>query len=266
MKKIETRGAASCLACGSSSTIRAHLIPQAFAREIRDGAPNFALTNWTSLKFQLIQNGLFDDAILCRECDNHLGQHEKYAFETFGLLRRATVEKINTHVGVSHVSGDRLIRFAAGISWKYSVTEPAYGRIRIGPYAKTLKQVAFGGEAIPQSMNMFMVRLKGLRYEHHFFRTPKPDRQFGLNFVRLTLGAFVMFLKIDQRPSPHMPVPEVWMRGRTEVVFPVLPILMFEEGRSLIDAMSNEKLARFFVGDVLREIERPNLKNSFLAQ
>ena len=63
----------TCLACGATSTIRAHLIPQAFAREIRDGDQTFAMTKGMTAAFRPIQNGLFDDTILCRECDNRLG-------------------------------------------------------------------------------------------------------------------------------------------------------------------------------------------------
>jgi hypothetical protein len=245
---------ASCLACGAKPTIRAHLIPQAFAREVREGDKNLALM---IPKFRLSQNGLFDDSILCQECDNRLGENEKYAFETFRYLRAATVSKLNTHIGVSPLSGDRLIRFAAGIGWKYCVTRPGYGRMNIGPYADVLKQAALGAGEIPPAIDMFMVRLKAIQFEERFFRAPKPDRQFGINFIRLTLGAFLMLLKIDKRPNPAISLPEIWMRGRNEVVFPVLPMTMFEEGRWAVEGWKHDrKLAKFVLQPIIKEIER----------
>lgn len=230
---------ALCLARGEQPTIKAHLIPQAFAREVRDGSKSLALM---APNFRVSQNGLFDDLILCRDCDNRLGKNEKYAFETFRSLRVATTAKLNTHVGVSPISGDALIRFAAGISWKYSVTRPGYGRLHVGPFVDVLKQIALAGDGkIPPEINMFMVRLKALQFEEHFFRAPKPDRQFGINFIRLTLGAFLMFLKVDKRPPPPISLPEIWMRDRTEVVLPVLPLNQFEEGRLVTEGWKHDK-------------------------
>lgn len=238
MEPKKHRANASCLACGATPTIRAHLIPQAFAREARGSDKNLALMIPT---FRLSQNGLFDDSILCQECDNCLGENEKYAFETLRVLRDAGAHKLNTHVGITPVSGDRFIRFAAGISWKYCVTKPNYGRIKIGPYADILKEVALGQRNVPPAVDMFMIQLKALQFEERFFRAPKPDRQFGTNFIRLTLGAFLMFLKIDNRPSPKISLPEIWMRGRTEIVFPVLPMNKFEEGCMVTEDWKGDK-------------------------
>jgi hypothetical protein len=179
------------------------------------------------------------------------------AFETFRLLRDSTTSKLNTHIGVTPILGDRLIRFAAGIGWKYCVTKPEYGRIRVGRYADVLREVALSQRDIPPSIDMFMVRLKAIQFEERFFRTPKPDRQFGINFIRLTLGAFLMFLKVDKRPPPTISLPEIWMRGRSKVVFPVLPMNMFEEGRMVTEDWKHDrKLAEFVLKPFIKEIER----------
>jgi len=194
---------------------------------------------------------------LCRDCDNRLGRNEKYAFETFKSLREATTSKLNTHVGASPISGDRLIRFAAGISWKFCATRPNYGRIDVGSYDDVLKQAAFGDGSIPLTIDMFMVRLKALQFEHHFFRSPKPDRKPGVNFVRLTLGAFLILLKIDKRPPPKISLPEIWMKGWSEVVFPVLPMDAFEEGRFVTEAwLSDDKLIKFILGNIQKQVDQ----------
>jgi hypothetical protein len=257
----------TCLACGALSTIRAHLVPQAFAREVRGCDQTFALTKGITPAFRLTQNGLFDDSILCRDCDNLLGRNEKYALETFKTLREATITKLNTHVGVSPISGDRLIRFAAGISWKFCVTKSAYGRIDIGSYAHILKQIAFDEKSIPLSVDMFMVRLKALHFEEHFFRAPKPGRQQGVNFIRLALGAFLMFLKIDKRPSPNISLPEIWMKGRSEVVFPVLPMDKFEEGLFIKQAWQrDEKLMNFVLSNIRKQVDQRGDENGIMKR
>lgn len=241
---------AQCLQCGSTPTIRAHLIPLAFSRDVIGDSKNFALTMGMTPRFQPVQAGKYDDGLLCRPCDNTLGNNENYARETFAQLREVTTEKLYKHVGVSPISGDRLIRFAAGIAWKFAATKPEYGRINIGPYCDLLRFAAFGGDLSP-AIDMFMVRLRADRFEESFFRQPKPDRHYGINFVRMTMGGFILFLKIDQRPNPAVSLPEVWLKGRQEVVFPTLPMKLFEEGRFVSEIWRQDtKLARFLLRDL----------------
>ena len=68
-----------CLNCGAEETIKAHLMPQAFVKEIRGEDTAHAITNSDLSAFQPSQNGRYDDAILCAPCDNKLGRDENFA-------------------------------------------------------------------------------------------------------------------------------------------------------------------------------------------
>ena len=77
----------ACIRCGNPKTIKAHLIPQVFCKEVRLGN-SFATMVKDSGEFSLTQSGVFDKNILCEDCDGELGKNEKYAAEVFRLIRK----------------------------------------------------------------------------------------------------------------------------------------------------------------------------------
>ncbi|WP_016744455.1 hypothetical protein [Rhizorhabdus wittichii] len=210
-------------------------MPQAFVREVRGGDKGHAVTNGDISSFQPSQNGRFDDAILCGPCDNALGKDEKYAVETLSAIRRSAPHAVNEAITVDDIDGDRLLRFAAGIAWKYSQTRPEYGRIDIGPYAAILSGMLFNGGDGGGAVDAFLMKLHSGDDEPYFYRAPSCQRNEGLNFVRLSAGGFVFLLKIDRRTPSKLPV-EGWLRGRSSILIPAIPFNQLEEGRMVLGA------------------------------
>lgn len=229
-----------CANCGSPRTIKAHLIPQAFIREVRVEDKGHALTDRVIGEFQPSQNGRYDDAILCAECDNRLGADEKYAFETLKRIREAAPRIVGHPFSVQGVDGDRLLRFAMGIVWKYALTRPHYGRISIGPYADRLKGALFAA-GDPQ-IDAFMMKLHSGDDVSYFYRAPLTSRYQGVNFARFSVGGFVFLVKLDQRTAAQIPA-EGWLRGNRDVLIPALALDNLEEGRIFLGARkSNPRL------------------------
>lgn len=232
----------ACRNCGAENTIKAHLIPQAFAREVRGDDKGHALANRDISSFQPSQNGRYDDDILCAACDNRLGLDEKYAFETLAAIRKAATHIVNRGFVVEGISGDRLLRFAAGIVWKYALTKPHYGRIEIGPYADKLRGLLFGDGLGSPAIDAFLMKLHTGDDEPYFYRAPSPERYEGLNFVRFSVGGFIFLLKLDQRSAPSLP-PSSWLRANTDILIPAIPFDKMEEGRMVLGARrGNERL------------------------
>ena len=232
----------ACRNCGSLATIKAHLIPQGFIREVRGDDKGHALTNRDISSFQHSQNGRYDDAILCAPCDNGLGQDENYALQTLAAIRRAVPHIVDRGFSVEGVSGDRLLRFAAGIVWKYTLTKPHYGRIQIGPYGEKLRDLLFGDAQSSSAINAFLMKLHTGDEEPIFYRAPSPERYEGLNFVRFSVGGFIFLLKLDQRLAPSLPS-SAWLRGNTDILIPAVPFNEVEEGRMVLGARrGNERL------------------------
>jgi hypothetical protein len=234
------------LNCGAPKTIQAHLIPKAFVMEVKGGRGEQHLIIHQGASPPKVSNtGVYDKAILCGPCDNVLGRYEKYAHSILGQLRRGQLEPGRV-VTVEPLDGDRLVRFAAGIAWKYAVTTKERGRIDIGPYPEILRSVAWGEQPIPDTIDLAMFRIIEFDGDVYFYRTPMPDRQDGVNIVRFAVGSFVFFLKIDRRrPSGVVPA-DCWLRGRSVGTFLTVPASAFEEGRIHAKLASHPTVRNFF--------------------
>lgn len=236
----------SCLNCGASNTIDAHLIPKAFVAEVKSGSGEQHLLIHAGRERPVVSNtGVYDRDLLCGDCDSLLGAHEGYVIEALRRFR-AIAASPGRIVPVDPIDGDRVVRFAAGIAWKYANTRPGYGRIEVGPYADRLGDVALRNSAIPASIDVAMIRLVELDGDVYFYRAPVPDRREGANMVRFTVGSFLFFLKIDQRLNGSILPPECWLHGRARGAFLAAPADVFEEGRMHRSLGSSAPARRFF--------------------
>ena len=238
----------ACLNCGERKTIRAHLIPRSFAREVQVGKAH-AVVRVNGEILKLTQSGIFDTDILCGPCDNHLGSYESYALKALRRVRKAATgfpsDKVLT---VTDIDGDKMVRFCAAILWKYSVTSRRNGRIELGPYQGTLKSVIFDNAPIPTQIDAFAFRLVRDSKDDGVFsyRTPRPDRKEGINVFRLMVGGTLFFIRVDKRSLENRVLAPLWLRGQSSMSVLVAPAQFFEEyksGQKL--AHSDSKLSRF---------------------
>jgi len=246
----------ACQHCGSSDTINAHLIPEAFVMEVKVDRGEQHLILHEGQDRPLVSNtGAYDPDLLCAACDGILGRWEGYAFKLFKRLRAIEAE-IGSIVPMGSVDGDIVLRFAAGIAWKYTATLPKFGRIDIGPYAAVLKDVALGDAPIPSTLDVAVIRLVELDGDVYYYRAPVPARHGGINSVRFSVGSFVIYLKTDKRPNDRVLPPECWLKGRSEGSFLIGPAELFTEGQLHRKLAGRDPVRRFFGGVRARQIER----------
>lgn len=234
-----------CLICGDPKTIKAHLVPQAFAVEVKVGpGEKQVIAHPGQERFSTNNTGRYDPDILCGRCDGRLGRFEGAAH---ALLKRARAvpAKPGQVIAASDVDGDEFVRFCAGLAWKYCVTKRSLGRIDIGPYAGILEKAAFNDGDLPASLDATAFRLFTGDDEVYFYREPLLDRIAGVNAVRFSVGGFVIFLKIDQRPCPPDPPLSFWLRGKTAADFLVLPASHFEEWTKFQETGRDQKLRAY---------------------
>ena len=236
----------ACLVCGSEKTIKAHLIPRAFTKEVTTNVGEKHVVSYVSgERYRTTDTGLFDDGILCGGCDGKIGQYEGNVFNLLGKIRGAK-PRINSILECDPIDGDMFVRFASGIAWKYCVTKDAYGRIDIGNYQDVLKEVAFEDKPIPSSIDLAGFFLQDGTSDVYFYRTPFPDRQNQVNIVRFSVGGFVFFLKTDRRPNLKL-IPEVcWLRQKKKGGFLVVPAEQFEEWTKHAVARQQPRLLGYF--------------------
>ena len=233
----------ACRICGSSQTIEAHLIPRAFVVEVLDRrGGKHLITSSKGERTSVAPKGRYDKDLLCGPCDGVLGQHEKYAVESLREAR-SVAAPARSVIDAENVDGDRLVRFAAGIAWKYANCRPDFGRIDVGPYNKTLQEVAFGSASIPERVDLALVRMQDGSGDVFFYRAPKLDRQDGVNVVRFSVGGFLLLLRTDRRQPSFLPT-ETWLRGKQRASMLVLPAHGFEEWRSFLQTRRSPTVRR----------------------
>ncbi|VVO95881.1 hypothetical protein PS865_02587 [Pseudomonas fluorescens] len=235
----------SCLICGTTPTINSHLLPRTFAREVQVGKAH-ALAR-SSDDYDHTQSGVFEQDMLCKNCDNNLGKFENIAAQAFRKIRKSAKDAVVGKYLLTGSKGDDILRFAAGTLWKYSVSSEQNGRIDLGPYRDILRDIAFNQSPIPASIDALLFRLKTHDEDDGVFayRTPKSDRQEGVNGYRLLVGGMLIFIKTDKQNPKSDAYTLGSIRGKTDLPYIVLPAQEFEEFRKARDLVQSGPLSAF---------------------
>ena len=200
-----------CRICGAD-TIKAHLLPRAFAEQVKLGSHQRQVIAYPGIdRFRTFNHGQYDADLLCGGCDGVLGELERKAFRAFNAGRAVTVE--SGEVLPLQITGDDLILFCAAIVWKYAACT-SY-KLSVGPYLGLLQEALFSGAALPPFVDAFGARIWTGNDQVYYYREPLLVRAHGVNFVRFSLGGFLLHLKLDQRPTPPLPPATFWLRGKS---------------------------------------------------
>lgn len=177
------------------------------------------------------QSGLFERNILCAQCDNKIGVFENTAITAFRKIRDQAKHMPNGQYVLNGFTGDDIVRFVAGLLWKYSVASNGNGRIDLGPYQDELKGIAFCHYPIQSFIDVILVRLKRNREDDGVFayRAPSPDRQEGVNGYRILVGGMFIFVKLDKRCPRGGALSRFSIRGMARVSYAIQSALDFEE-------------------------------------
>ncbi|TDY02418.1 hypothetical protein [Thiohalophilus thiocyanatoxydans] len=189
-----------CSKCGEKNTIRAHLIPQVFCKEVQTGKSHATAVK-TDGSFHPTQSGTFDKNILCATCDGELGRLEEYAAIVFANIRKGS---INRGFGIKECHGidkDKILRFCAGILWKYSITSEEYGKIDLYSYQDEIKKIAFGEIEIPSWFDVALVRLLIHKQDDEVFayRAPLNLKKQNVRLYNFMLGGMVCLVKANKK-------------------------------------------------------------------
>jgi hypothetical protein len=129
--------------CTSTALIKAHIIPQGFARFIRGDGHNYLITANKKVKARY-QLGVTDKTILCYDCDQVLGVYDKYAMETckkFQSLARSQ----NGEWTMPNVDGDKFAKFILSVLWRASISkDPTFATVALGQYESKAREVLYG--------------------------------------------------------------------------------------------------------------------------
>lgn len=224
-----------CLVCRTRPSIRAHLLPQSFVREIfhdaKDDEQHMVVHPGTGTKYRS-GTGRFQRDILCAECDGILGGYEDVAFRLIKRLRCVRVgKKVGTQSFINAgtypfrvADADDFIRFACGILWKYAsipLTDAAH--IDIGGCKAMFEDICWRGAPIPDGVNVFVERdlLSFAAFkdptEVYYYATPSTGicgHQTSQRMSWFSVGGFIIYVKLNQPGLSDYAPKKCWMRGR----------------------------------------------------
>ena len=232
----------ACLVCGASPTIRAHLIPESFIREIqmkpKSGEQHLIIHPDQDHK-QASKTGRYAPRILCGPCDGKLGRYEEVALRLLGRLRSRKVgvktgtESLNDEGNHAFRAPDpeSFIRFACGILWKYaSISPDTPGHIDLGDYREVFEDICFRGAPIPKGVDvglerdMFSFAAFTDPNDVYYYLTPSTGARGARRVAQLAwfgVCGFVIYVRFDpDGPSDYLPS-RCWMRGKEQFHFHV---------------------------------------------
>ena len=197
------------LGCASTTDlVDAHFIAQAFPRQIRKRSRG-ANTTVSERRFtRSLQHGLFDDDILCGNCDAFLGRkYDEPAFKLINTLR--VIDLTRPTFEIPNVDCDLLCAYVLSVLWRCSISKKfEVSNIDLGGYTNPVRAALWG--ALPLS-NLRAYRLLLQRYYPH----PGVDELYSLPIRTgfevegtvwhgyiLPLVGFRFLAIIDPRPLP----------------------------------------------------------------
>lgn len=261
--EMKPNASTPCRICSSVPTIKAHLIPEAFVKEIyhspKSDEKHMIVFNETRYK-SASNTGRYERGILCGQCDGLLGKYEDSALELIKRLRRIKIgRKSGTESMISPglypfrvPTPDVILRFACGILWKYASVDPnTPGHLRIGDMKERLEDICFRNGAIPDSIDVFLERdlfsycAFADPMDVYYYATPSLNIRGGRLTAWFSLGGFIVYVRLDDRGTSDYAPKRAWLRGRKSCSFVVnMRSIFVNRGIAESIGYTSEDLAR----------------------
>jgi hypothetical protein len=200
-----------CVRC-SRPTIRAHLMPRAFTRLVRDGDKHMEQFSAQGAHHSRVQSATYDDEILCRGCDGVLGDLDDRAVRFCRSVR--SLNPVLGHYFIAPGADTaQLVRFAASIVWRASISSrPEVAAFTLTPsISKAFEGCSFGTSAPTEWPKVALARYESHVFKNveHFMMLPTPDHPMGHPFSCFSAGGFrwMVHLEIGDWPVGLQPTP-----------------------------------------------------------
>jgi hypothetical protein len=214
----DTKSTSVCRNCGGSPTIRAHLIPKAFALDIREGGPDMKVGSINQPGFKFSKAGFFDDNILCAECDGRIGVFDDYAVTFCRAFEDNRQMIANDIFSIEPVDTDRLVRFAVSVCWRYSIsTLPNTNKINLGPFEENFQKIIFGNQPVESEPSLVIWANRSRLNVQKIAFAPTMHRHLDRRHCSMILAGLSFILKVDSRPLPSS-IRQLCINGKDRIV------------------------------------------------
>lgn len=220
----------SCKLClENSPLVKAHIIPEAFARVLRDwsGGRSPILIGSTQRFPKRAPVGSYDSTILCAQCERMFGEWDDYAAKVLiqGWDKYENWENgfINPMSIMDTYDYAKLKLFLISCAWRISVSSrPEYQHRGLGPFEAQAREALCsrdpGGKHF---FSTFIVRwiTKTVRDRNAALSLSVEQFRFAsVNAWQLCLGDVVAYIKTDAREFPDAFQPYLLQPGRGLVI------------------------------------------------
>lgn len=195
----------SCVVCGRSPTVRAHLFPKALVHRIRGNEKNVTGGDRIRPGIKLTQSGEWDDSILCEEHEGAFATADDYMARFCRRFEKgATLSPSGNSYNAPNPRPDLLLRFAAATTWRHVVSKHGNSHgLDLGPYRQIIERHLFDGAELPLEAligRSTILDLNGNRIEIGL--APHKSKLLHWNIWHFTIAGFDFYLKTDKRPFP----------------------------------------------------------------
>lgn len=199
-----------CSYCGEDKKlIKAHIIPEAFFKRLRDGKQEpspLLLTNKNDVYPKRSPIGIYDCNILCLECEKQFGDWDNYAQE---LLREKSGNASPIMVAgkcegyeVRKYNYTYLKLFFISLLWRAAVSKDHfYAKVNLGAHEAIAKDLI--ARRSPGSEDDFSIILAKFDHSGKILLDPHPEKYGGVNYYRFYIGSYVAYIKTDKRKAQN---------------------------------------------------------------
>lgn len=209
-------GAARCVVCGDTATVKSHLIPRAIFHDMKRPHRPFVGNTRRGSGYVELQSGYLDKGILCAIHEALLGPPDNYGVLFCRSFIRQLAEGV-PDVRVPNPKPDLLVKFASACIWRTATSRTQGNPSRwLGPYAQKIEKSLFGDVEFRPLLLVSRQSYRSATGEPlNLGALPHRYEELGIHFWRFIAGGLIFDLKLDNRSTPpamrtldasHMPV------------------------------------------------------------
>ncbi|MGD9637758.1 MAG: hypothetical protein AB7U85_01705 [Alphaproteobacteria bacterium] len=195
-----------CFLCGEDKKlIKAHIIPEKYFTKTKKLQKIYSYDGDYPKKNRI---GVYDNEILCSDCDGKLGKYDEYSYEVLFNLEKFICERDKNGIKVKNIDSNKLKLFYLSIIWRAHISKrPEFKKIDLGEkYSKIIKNSLLNNK-LPEA-SFFEISI----WKHYFennkieeddidimFFSPIKHKFEQTNCYIFLFGGYSHYIKIDNR-------------------------------------------------------------------
>lgn len=197
-----------CKLCGvNPAACKAHIIPKQFYRRIRSREPHlYELHVEQSVERRFTQNGIWQQGIICSECDGKLGVLDDYGYRVLPeQLDQSKIKQVGPGMSfyeLGTIDVEKFKRFLVALVWRASIASHDMFRFsKIGKYYEDkFKNILTNkSTSLLYRVGCVVIHLKPPRYDRILLPPFENDCE-GVRIIQFYLYPWKLLVKLDRRP------------------------------------------------------------------